>query len=636
MIMEDRLFLIEAIAIGDKLISLSIEENGLVWWETHAIVKESTYINKVFVSTGLYAGVDGICLFFLELYKHTGHDKYFQIAQKSYLFLSNSLDTNYRISGSFYTGSLSFSFLSLEFFRTTKEVQYKVSAVETCLKFSDFLNRSSGEFLHGGAGNIVGLLIIYDETKDDRILRLVDEFVLFMLERTKIYRNGIYWDNNERYIQSLCGFSHGVSGILFAFNLLAKYFNNEVFHFISRLIQNYENYFFDSEKGNWIDLRGPDELIFNDQIANSFLKNDLSLFKKKSFMNAWCHGAAGIGITKLNSNLFSENGLLFEAAIKTNIEDTFSFNGEFASASLCHGIAGNSELFIESFLYSGKTRYFELAIDAGHLLIKQKRQLGFYKSGLTDVDSDPSLFLGDAGVGYFFLRLNDPILTKSILFPTPGFENSGSVDVGSLEGLNISLVQFWKLVFFSNFPIVSEILSKSNIVLDFSRYPFNANLLEFFDSVFYGEIACNKIIRAYGFERDLFGFYTSFADKNFLFLKANFNSSIVDSLVSSIKCGGEFVLSDCVKLSYLPELDFDFQTIFSTPYTVSLVSYFGPQTFAVSEFSYLILENSSTFTSISGLLDIFEHSSSEFVEILTLQIFEFVKLGVLVKSNFVN
>ena len=91
---------------------------------------------------------------------------------------------------------------------------------------------------------------------------------------------------------------------------------------------------------------------------------------------------------------------------------------ESANFSLCHGLAGNAEILLYGCRVLGQewtdkgSLAFEVA-EAG--IAVSKRQGGVWPCGV-DPGETPSLLLGLAGIGYFFLRLFNPTI-PSILIP---------------------------------------------------------------------------------------------------------------------------------------------------------------------------------------------------------------------------
>jgi lantibiotic modifying enzyme len=84
--------------------------------------------------------------------------------------------------------------------------------------------------------------------------------------------------------------------------------------------------------------------------------------------------------------------------------------------SLCHGLGGNAELFILAADVLDDERYrapAESVGDRGIQSIHQNRNP--WPCGVLGGGETPSLLLGTAGIGYFYLRLYDSAAVPSIL-----------------------------------------------------------------------------------------------------------------------------------------------------------------------------------------------------------------------------
>ncbi len=132
---------------------------------------------------------------------------------------------------------------------------------------------------------------------------------------------------------------------------------------------------------------------------------------------AWCHGAAGIALSRLRAyQVLGEESLKKEAeiAIKKTVKELRLDATE--STSLCHGMAGNSDILITASQILKQPEYMLKAYNTGDYIINEliKKNKPFY-NGLHNTHDLPDMMLGSAGVGYFFLRLFDSIQFESIL-----------------------------------------------------------------------------------------------------------------------------------------------------------------------------------------------------------------------------
>jgi lantibiotic modifying enzyme len=137
---------------------------------------------------------------------------------------------------------------------------------------------------------------------------------------------GIGWlDTNSN--TCLGGFSHGTSGI--AWSLLRLFDLTKQEEYLETALQAiaHDRSLYNHEHKNWNDLREDD-------------------MKAQEYSTAWCHGATGIGLSRL---LYMDS--LHDPIIKEEINQAITTTeavGMGRSHCLCHGDLGNSELFLSS------------------------------------------------------------------------------------------------------------------------------------------------------------------------------------------------------------------------------------------------------------------------------------------------
>lgn len=131
----------------------------------------------------------------------------------------------------------------------------------------------------------------------------------------------------------LSGFSHGAAGILWALTRLWKTVGDST---ILNAIWDglkFENHLYNNIAENWVDRR---------------MRTEEELEKYGVFMTAWCHGAAGILLSRVKMfELLPEEFSDYlkkdaEIAMKTTLKTGFNVND-----CLCHGTLGNIEMVLE-------------------------------------------------------------------------------------------------------------------------------------------------------------------------------------------------------------------------------------------------------------------------------------------------
>lgn len=199
------------------------------------------------------------------------------------------------------------------------------------------------------------------------------------------------WPANGR--APLGGLAHGAAGIAYALAELHAATEDRRFLEAAREGLEFERSHFDSEVGNWRDLRFPD---------------------RNNFLAAWCHGAAGITLGRL-----AMLGTLGEPGLEDEIRAGLAATREAGMGQedfLCCGSLGRAETLLQASRSSLdpelRTVALESARDLARRTIRRARDEG-YRSFLPEGDEgpvDPGFLRGASGAGYLFLRLTDPEL----------------------------------------------------------------------------------------------------------------------------------------------------------------------------------------------------------------------------------
>ena len=142
-----------------------------------------------------------------------------------------------------------------------------------------------------------------------------------------------------------------------------------------------------------------------------------------SFMCAWCHGAAGIALTRfvatkvLGALNETKSDLDVGMASTERSLDEFLEHG-CGNLSLCHGVGGNADILLTIGRDLGRNEWIEKAFDVGSRAMecfggsRPAWPCGLHSGGHT-----PNLMIGTAGVGAFLLRLGNASRTHSALLP---------------------------------------------------------------------------------------------------------------------------------------------------------------------------------------------------------------------------
>jgi lantibiotic modifying enzyme len=273
-------------------------------------------------------------------------------------------------------------------------------------------DRARVDLINGSAGLIPVLLEAAAANRCDEMLTAAVRHGEHLLNLAERREQGWSWDTlGSADEPHLLGFAHGASGIAHALATLARATDRSDFLAGVRGALRYETSLFRPEEDNWPDLR-------------SFVQPPNG--GKPPCMVAWCHGAAGIGIARLALHKLLPNERAIpgdaEIAIRTTaptLEPPLSQKG--GNSSLCHGDAGNADLLILADDLLDRPELRQQAEAAGIRALEQFEESNSpWPCGIWGERETPSLFLGLAGIGYFFLRLYDSEAVPTVLLPAQG------------------------------------------------------------------------------------------------------------------------------------------------------------------------------------------------------------------------
>lgn len=184
------------------------------------------------------------------------------------------------------------------------------------------------DLISGNSGIVLLLINMYKKTGTPTYLQKAIQIAEQLIEDMVTDKGKVGW-KSEVVPEVLAGFAHGNSGFIEMFSRLYEvYPQAKYLRVLSRLVE-YENSLYSEKNNNWTDLRKfPEEDQNRDQPI------------------AWCHGAAGILLSRLTLyNAIKNSGetALFQQVIKdiSLAKNKLIEDGLHAGFCLCHGNMGN-------------------------------------------------------------------------------------------------------------------------------------------------------------------------------------------------------------------------------------------------------------------------------------------------------
>lgn len=398
-------FLKAAISVGDDLDALAVLGQYTTWLGLTLI--EERHWCLLPAGLDLYSGLPGIILFLAYLGSITSDNRYTDLAHSALHTLRHQVQ---KAKGhvSFIGGFNGWGGVIYTFSHLGKLWQKKdlLSEAEEITDFLCPLIKQDQQFdiIGGAAGCILSLISLYHCYPSERILNLAEQCGEHIIANAKTMRQGVGWICNSMGPTPLTGFSHGAAGIAWVLLELEELTGNSKFRKIALNAIEYERDLFQTNVKNWPDLR---------QFSKTLLQEDS---ERPSFMNAWCHGAPGIGLARLRCLAYVDD-VKIRSEITHSLNTTLT-NGFGYNHSLCHGDLGNLEIFLQASQIINAPHWKTQADGiAGNILNNVDRQ-GWLCGVPLKVDT-PGLMTGLAGIGYQLLRLIDPERVPSILVLEP-------------------------------------------------------------------------------------------------------------------------------------------------------------------------------------------------------------------------
>jgi type 2 lantibiotic biosynthesis protein LanM len=361
----------------------------------------------------IYGGTSGVALFLATLHRLTG-EPLFRITAEGALAhaLSRTADFPSAHRVGFYAGWTGIAYAMAVAGNVFDDAGLIDKADAMIVEAAREVGAETGlDVLSGSAGAIPALIDFQRHGRRDDLIAIAERLGEHLLTAARKSDAGWSWNTLPGQADhDLTGFSHGTSGVAWALLELFAATGDARFRDAAERGFAYERQWFSKEQENWPDFR----TIFSSPAAGG----------GPSYMVAWCHGAPGIGLARVRAYELTGGDMMrqeAEAAIRTTTrmlnQPSLGPPGDF---TLCHGRAGNAELLIYAAQVFGDETMRAAAEVVGRQGIETFRRKDLpWPCGVPGGNETPNLLLGLAGIGYFYLRLYDPVTVPSVLIVRP-------------------------------------------------------------------------------------------------------------------------------------------------------------------------------------------------------------------------
>ncbi len=261
------------------------------------------------------------------------------------------------------------------------------------------------DLTHGSAGVIIGALTAHRISGETRWLEAANRHGEDLLAAANRQPWGWSWPLPHMGEPALCGLAHGAAGVAWALAELHVSTGDDAFAHACAAAIEFERSWFDRRRNTWPDLRV--DLVPAGAPAPR--------------PTLWCHGAVGIGLSRLrihqllpHPSLLAEAGAALQSSVAAVVADPPGAFRPFG-LTLCHGMGGTLELLacaheaLDEKEHLGTARWLvDQAVEA------LGDDVELWPTGIEGGVSAPGLMTGLAGTMLVLLRIAFPRRLPSV------------------------------------------------------------------------------------------------------------------------------------------------------------------------------------------------------------------------------
>lgn len=353
----------------------------------------------------LYSGLPGVALFLAYLGHVTGRQDFSALARGALATLRRQLERRphmVQYLGSFDGwGGITYAWLHLAML--WQDDALLGEALRFLPRLPAMIDRDGEiDLMRGCAGGILPLLDLHRVTGAPEPLALARRMGDRLAGTARPVGAGRAWLTSAAPHWPLTGLSHGAAGPAWALTELHAATGDPRYLSLALDAVAFEDGYFSPEHGNWFDLRGGVDAAGRPGAP--------------IFMAAWCHGAGGVALSRLQMLRHIDDARLRQDAELALA--TMARKGLRVGHCLCHGDTGVLDVLLLAARALDQPAW-QAKIDAhAPLLMASIAEHGFLCGVPLDVET-PGLMDGIAGIGHGLLRLAAPDLVPSVLALEP-------------------------------------------------------------------------------------------------------------------------------------------------------------------------------------------------------------------------
>lgn len=422
-------FLNAALAIGRRIASQAQWDGDACTWTVMSPDRANPGVRRAVATPAsgtVYEGTSGMAMFLAELAAVSGDEQLARTALGAVEFGLAEGEAAGDSSYGYHSGRVGIAYAAVRVGERLNRPELFARAEALLRPMAGNETRDMGmDVIAGGGGGIPALLAMagrVDAELATGIARRLGDHLISIASRDP---EGLSWATmRSSSIRNLNGYAHGAAGIGHGLLELYAATGEGQYRYAAEQAFLYERHFFNPTESNWPDLRHTElgEYQFEgrmDELRERQRSGNRLPPQPMRYMAAWCHGAPGIGFSRLRAYQLLGDPLYLEEARASFVNVEQSISDELGmNYSLCHGRGGNAETLVEGARILGEPALLAPAQAVALSGIERYENAGApWPCGTMGAVSDPGLLLGESGIGMFLLRLARPEV-PSVLFIT--------------------------------------------------------------------------------------------------------------------------------------------------------------------------------------------------------------------------
>ena len=332
---KNALFLDVAYRIGTRTVDQALWDDDACTWMVNTPDTSTPGVRRVLTRKAegsVYQGTAGNALFLSRLYHYTQDARIGQAAEGALRYALKEAEGLPEIMFGFHNGRVGIAY----------------AAILAPMAGQEALDRGI-DVIGGAAGAIPALLQMAEVLDPDLVIGMATRLGDHLLNTAHREPVGWSWTTTGTLaVRHLTGLAHGVAGEAHALLELYVATGSDQYLYAAEQGFLYERQCFNAEAANWPDYRHHTVLMEYMSVGQlDTVKAVLRAGEQEPYedhwISAWCHGAPGIGLTRLRAfEVLGHPSYRQEAEVALGT----TLAAPEQNYSLCHGVCGNSETLL--------------------------------------------------------------------------------------------------------------------------------------------------------------------------------------------------------------------------------------------------------------------------------------------------